>query len=411
MTGIQLGPFIIDTANGRMLRDDVEIKLRSQAFRALRVLLQHQGETVDYERMIAEAWGGTLVSRHTVDVTVGEARKALGEYGGWIVNRPKLGYSLIIPAADEIVRTGWHYWNRRTRDGFERALDCFQRAAAACPADARAFEGLSVSYLMLATFGMRPPREVYPRFLAAHERAVSLGGLTPERRCNRAYGLHLFERRYEEAETDLLASLRDRPTLAPACVRLALLYSTLQRFDDALAAIARGYDIDPLLPTLPTMEMVVRFWRREFDAAIAIGERTTALHPYLQVGRAIYAQALEYSGRLDEALEQYRRATVTSPDLPWMRALEGACLAKMGRLDEAVPIVDELERRRDAEFVDAYFMAVCRDALGHRDAAFSELERACAENSAWLYSIDIDPKMDSFKRDPRFAQLRGTLGP
>jgi hypothetical protein len=83
----------------------------------------------------------------------------------------------------------------------------------------------------------------------------------------------------------------------------------------------------------------------------------------------------------------------------------------MGRLDEAITIVDELERRRDAEFVDAYFMAVCREALGQREAAFSELERACAENSAWLYSIDIDPKMDSFKGDPRFARLRATLGP
>ena len=39
MSDIQLGPFIVDTSNSRILRDDVEVKLRPQAFRTLRVLL------------------------------------------------------------------------------------------------------------------------------------------------------------------------------------------------------------------------------------------------------------------------------------------------------------------------------------------------------------------------------------
>src|SRR5438876_7009501 len=48
---------------------------------ALRVLLRHGGDTVRYEQMIQEAWNGTNVSRHTVDVTISEIRKTLGEFG------------------------------------------------------------------------------------------------------------------------------------------------------------------------------------------------------------------------------------------------------------------------------------------------------------------------------------------
>src|SRR5688572_31823577 len=169
--------------------------------------------------MIAEAWKGTFVSRHTVDVTVGEVKKTLGEYGTWISHRPKVGYTLDVPTSDALVRKGWHFWERRTRQGFERALDCFQQAAAECPSDFRAFEGLSVSYLMLATFGIRAPREAYPGFLAAHDRAVTLGGLTPQLRCNRAHGLHMFERRFPEAEAEFLVTIAEKPALASAYVR------------------------------------------------------------------------------------------------------------------------------------------------------------------------------------------------
>ena len=64
--------------------------------------------------MIAEAWDGTLVSQHTVDVTVGEVKRSLQEYGKWISNRPKVGYSLEVPRSDELVQP------LRNREGLER---------------------------------------------------------------------------------------------------------------------------------------------------------------------------------------------------------------------------------------------------------------------------------------------------
>jgi hypothetical protein len=54
-------------------------------------------------------------------------------------------------------------------------------------------------------------------------------------------------------------------------------------------------------------------------------------------------------------------------------------------------------------------MAVFLDALGRRDEAFAELERAVVENSSRLYSIDTDPKIDGLRRHPRFARLRDRL--
>jgi DNA-binding winged helix-turn-helix (wHTH) protein/Flp pilus assembly protein TadD len=406
MTEVSFGPFLLDPSSIRLLRDGVEVKLRPQAFQALRTLLRHSGQSIGYEQMMAEAWEGTFVSRHTVDVTIGEVRRSLGEYGRWITHRPKVGYCLEIPASDELVRTGWHYWNRRTREGADRAIECFKRATWECGTDFRAWEGLSTCYLMLATFGMRAPRDVYPEFLEAHARAVDAGGLRPELRCNRAHGLHMFEHRLAEAEVEFEQALRERPTYGTAYVRSALMYATLGRLDNALDALERASLVEPLLATLPATMVLVRMWRGELNDAIGEGRKAVELHPYLQISRVNYAMALECAGQLEEALEQYQLGSVMSPNLPWTRALEATCLVKMHRVDEARRILTELDELRRTEYVDAYYMALLRDALDQRSEAFDELERAYHENSAFLYSIDVDPKMARLRGEPQFGRFR-----
>jgi DNA-binding winged helix-turn-helix (wHTH) protein/Tfp pilus assembly protein PilF len=406
---ITFGPFSLDASATQLLRDGVEVRLRPQALRVLKVLLFHSGEWVRYEQMIAEAWAGTLVSQHTIDVTVGEVKRSLQEYGKWIGNRPKVGYSLDVPRSDELIRRGWHFWNQRTRKGLEHAVDCFEQAAAECPSDFRAFEGLSASYLTLVTFGGKSPAEMHTKFLEAHRRAEALSGLTPDLRCNFAHGLHIFERKVGEAEAGLRQAIEEKPSLASAYIRLALLYGSLGQIDKSSEMVVKARAADPLWPVVSMMECEVRFWRREFDEATVAGRDAIALHPYLQAARAVYALALEYAGRPDEALVQYQIAGALDPDLPWVRALEGTCLAKMGRTTEALSLLHRLEQLRDTEYVDAFYMAIFRHALGQVDEAFVELERAGSENSARLFALNVDPQMDAFRSDPRFEGLRHRL--
>jgi tetratricopeptide (TPR) repeat protein len=403
---VEVGPFLIDLTTGRLLRDGIELALRPQACRVFKTLIQNRGQYVDYENMIADAWDGIVVSRHTVDVTVGEVKKALHEFGSWITHRPKIGYRLEVPKSEDLVRKGWHFWNRRTREGFEKALASFQQAALEDGTDFRVYEGLAASYLMLGTYCMRAPREVHGQFLEYLNRAVALTGMTPDLRIHRAHALHVFERNFAQAEFEFLQAEREKPALTRIYGFLAMLYVALGRFDDALQAIAKGYKTDPLFPVLPAVEVSVHFYSRNFDAAIACGRKSVELHPYILVGRAFYAQALEYSGHFEEALREYRTAYAMLPGTTWLRLLEAACLSKMGQTIEASQILAEIDETRRTGYVDAYYFALLYDALGMRDKAFQEMQRAYEENSITLCLLDVDPKMDRMRQDPRFAGLR-----
>lgn len=405
MAEISFGPFTIDPNANRLLRDGVEVRMRPQAFQALRTLATYGGRPVDYERLMAEAWGGTTVSRHTVDVTIAEVRKILKDCGSWIQRQPKSGYALQIPKSETFIRLGWHFLNLRSRDGVERALECFQHAAAEAPRDGRAFEGQSACYLMQGSFGIRAGTEMYPRFLEAHERAVALVGLTPELRCNQAHARHLYLRCLDEAEADFEQALAEKPTLATGYVRLTLLQVTRGDLDAALETVGRARTADPLLPLTAATEVSVRLWRREFDIAVSLGAQAIQLHPYLLLARSFYGIALELSGRPEEALEQYRVGSVISQGLSWMRALEGVCLVTLGRDKEAQAILKELLARRRREYVDAYGVARLLLALRDVEGAFQELERAIDESVGGLYSLGVDPLADGFRSDRRFSRL------
>ena len=405
MEQVAFGPFSVDMAGHRLRRGNSELELRPQAFRALNVLIRNSGRYVHHEQMIREAWDGISVSPNTVAVTIVEVKKVLQEYGAWIRCRPKLGYALEIPRAEDLIRKGWHLWERRTREGLEKALACFEQAAQEDGTDFRAFEGISVSYLLLCSYGMRPPAEMYPKFLDAHQRAVALGGLTASLRSNGAHALHICERNLDRAERELLHALREEPKLGTIYVRLAILYSTMGQLDAALEMLVQGRAADPLCPVLWSSETFIRLCRHEFDEAVRCGKSSIDLHPYQHVGRAQYADALERTGRVEEALAEMRLACVMSPDLPWLRALEASCLARHGRRAEALATLHELQSLREREYVDAYFVALLLDALGRRDEAFAELERARVENSATLFLMNVDVRGEELRKDPRFKPL------
>lgn len=402
---VEFGPFRADTVSNCLIRGGEAVELRPQVFQVLCTLVSHDGQFVGYDQMIQEAWNGNVVSKHTVAVTVGEVKKILQEYGSWITYRPKLGYQFKVPRSEELIKKAWHCANRHTREGLEKAIQYFHQAAEEDPSDFRAYEGASSALLHLAIWAMYPPRETYVKFLDAHGHAVALRGLTPELRADRAHGLHVFERNMEKAETELLQARRERPELPEIQVRLATLYLSLGRFEESGAVLAEASRCDELSPLVAATRISLHICARRYDDALVCGRQALELHPYHHRLRFYYAGALESAGRLEEALEEYRHALSVSPDLLWLRAMEGTCLAKSGREGEALALLGELKELRTTEYVDAYPLALFHDALGMRDEAIAELQRACEDNSPWLRTLKVDPRLDALCKDPRFAHI------
>jgi tetratricopeptide (TPR) repeat protein len=188
-----------------------------------------------------------------------------------------------------------------------------------------------------------------------------------------------------------------------------LLYAAQRRFKRALESLERAQVLDRFDPGIPAAEMFLWISRRDFCRAVEAGASAMEVQPYFYPDRALYAEALEFSGRVDEALAQYRAAQSLAPDIPWLKALEAGCLARSGYCGRAKAILEELQNYRIRSYVDPYYLAALLGALNRLEEAFAELRRAREEDSASLYAVDVDPKLDSLRTDRRFTAFRKGL--
>ena len=185
------------------------------------------------------------------------------------------------------------------------------------------------------------------------------------------------------------------------------MYATLQRSrQGARRARPMASQVEPLLPTLPATTALVRMWRGELTEAIDEGRKAVELHPV----PADLARQLRDGARVRRPARRGARAIPArlgdvARTCRGLRALEATCLAKMDRLEDARRI---LGRARAASPNRVRGRVLHGDAARRAGSARGGVRGAGTgvhENSAFLYSIEVDPKMEPLRGDARFARI------
>src|ERR1022692_3151784 len=86
------------------------------------------------------------------------------------------GSRLTNPEAEDLYLKGRYYWNKRTPDDLNKAVDLFTQAIVHHPGYAKAYAGLADTYNLLREFSLMPSNQALSRSLAAARRAVELDG-------------------------------------------------------------------------------------------------------------------------------------------------------------------------------------------------------------------------------------------
>jgi DNA-binding winged helix-turn-helix (wHTH) protein len=117
----EFGPFRVDRAAGRLLRDGHPVPLTPKAFDVLLVLVENPGHLVEKDELMTRVWADSFVEEGNLKVTISMLRKALEEGASgqrYIETVPRKGYRF---AADvkEFLDNGQELVVReRTRSSF-----------------------------------------------------------------------------------------------------------------------------------------------------------------------------------------------------------------------------------------------------------------------------------------------------
>jgi eukaryotic-like serine/threonine-protein kinase len=298
-------------------------------------------------------------------------------------------------------------------EGYERAIQFFERTIARDPSYALAYSGLGSTYLSMAYDGWMPPKEAYDKAKAAAQKGLAIDPDLGELHYVLAEINKGYEWDWPGAEREYQRALELNPNATQSRRFHALLLLLVHRRDEAVAEMKKTLELDPLGVETNKAMASTFFWAGRDDEAIAQAQRTLALDPEFAPAHQLLADVYAHKRMHADAIAAQQRVLTLAGDQETAAAL-GRDFAANG-YDHAMRrfyrgLLDGLLEANTAGWVSPIAFAIAYTKLGDRDRAFEWLEKAYAERAPWLTMMSADPDFEPLRSDPRFAVLEKRIG-
>lgn len=329
--------------------------------------------------------------------------------GGRSRRASAVGRSLVVaPEAYHLYLQGRYLWHQRTRDSLTRSAELFERATVLSPNYAQAFSGLADAYAVLGFYDYLPPMQAFPRAKAAAQRALDLDAQLAHAHASLGYVALYYDWNWAEAEAAFERAITLNPSYSIGHQWYANYLTARGRFDEAVAAMRRAQEVDPLSLIASAALGWVHFYQRDYDAAVLQCQRTLELNPRFELAHLWAGWAHEAAGRHLEAVRHLTEAVRLSADGAVAIASLGRAQALAGDSAGARQTLATLHRTQGA-YLPAFEVAKFHLALGERDEAIAWLRRAHAERSHSIVFLSVDPQLDLLRHDARFVELESRI--
>ena len=312
--------------------------------------------------------------------------------------------------AYDLYLRGRAFWNRGTGPASQKAIDCFQRAAAMDPDYTLAWSGLADAYAGGPIMNDLPPRAVWARAREAADRAIASGPDLAEAQAARGFVAFWLDWDWVLAGSAFARAVAANPSFAFGHRMVGICASHLGRHEEATRAIAQARALDPLYAMHHALSSQIASNARDDEAAVRFGRHATIIDPEFWIGHFQLGQAYVHAGKTDLAFDALTRAGALAGGNSKTISLQGYLLGRIGRAAEARERIETLMAIARARYVPPYGMALVHAGLGDEEAALDWLDRAHDAHDVHLVFLPIDRKWDFLRGDTRFAALLGRCG-
>lgn len=274
---------------------------------------------------------------------------------------------------------GLYEFRKGTRDGGNKAIQYFQQAIAADPADARSYAALSEAYRRMSTY-YRSPGDVMPKAKQAAQRAIELDPNLASAHVSLAEVLLFYDWDWPAAEREFRRALELNPSLPEAHIGYAEYLSTLGRFDEALSRVRQAEILDPISAAGRHSALWIYYFSGRLRDAVEECKKTIELEPDAGVPYAVLALTYAYTGQRAEALQAAQRATQLA-DTPTVLSTTASALAHIGETRHARDLLSKALAQANQRYVCRYNVGAGYVQLGDTGQAFESLEQAFLQRS------------------------------
>jgi len=312
------------------------------------------------------------------------------------------------PEAYQDYLKGRYWWNKTSKEGFDRAIEYYQQALAKDPNYALAYAGLADSYSFLSILSVVPPKEAYPKAKEAALRALEIDDTLAEAHSSLAYIEAINDWDWSGAEREFKRAIELNPNYAGSHQGYGVALALTGRLSEAMAEEKRALQLDPLSLLINGSLGVTLYEARQYDQAIEQERKTLDLDANYLVALMGLGVAYVQKSMYQESIAELEKAVAVSGGNTSALSNLGYAYAMAGRRAEAQKVLDKLNERSKEGYIPAGARARIYAGLGDKDKIFQWLETAYAERSiagTLPGMIKVDPVYDPLRSDPRFADL------
>jgi tetratricopeptide (TPR) repeat protein len=313
----------------------------------------------------------------------------------------------IDPRAHEFHLKGRYFWNKRSEEGYTRAILYFEQAIAHDPGYAQAYAGLADAYALLGSIpnAELPRSEAMPRARVAALKALELDEGLAEAHTSLAFVRMHFEWDWSGAKREFARALDLNPGYATAHHWYAFWLIAQGQAEDALREIRLAQELDPLSLIINTDVAEMWYYARRYDEAIEQARRTVEMDTGFALARRLLGVAYRAKRQFAPAIQELETAARVGGLRADVLASLGHAYAEAGRTQEARKVLAELEQASGDRPDMAHWIATILAGLGEKDQAFAWLERSYQEHNGALILFRVAPELDPLHSDSRFQDL------
>jgi tetratricopeptide (TPR) repeat protein len=316
------------------------------------------------------------------------------------------------PETYELYLKGRYFWNKRSEDGFVKAIGYFQQAILRDPKYPQAYAGLADAYALLGSLSNieMSRSDAMPKAKAAALKALQLNDSLAEAHTSLAFVEMQYEWDWPGSEKEFKRALELNPNYATAHQWYAIWLMGQRKPSQALEEERRAQEADPLSLIIKTdTAQLLECWGHYDEAAqqarsaLEIDPNFTLAHLYLgsaYVGKQVYPAAIA----------EFEKALAASKGNVWVLSNLARTYALAGETRKSEMILHDILNGAKNQSDVAIELATVYAALEEKDQAFVWLEKAYQQRAGGLILIGTAPEYQLLRGDPRFDDLAQRIG-
>ena len=314
--------------------------------------------------------------------------------------------------AEDFYLKGRFYWNKRTPESLNQALDAFTQAIAHDPNYSDAYVGLADCYNLLREFSALPANEAYFKAFAAAKKAVELDPQSSEAHASLAFVTFFGMWDAADAEKEFRRAVELDPNNAKAHHWYATFLHSLSRHQQALTEIELARKLSPDSPSILADKGTLLWADGHHEQALQLLKQLEATDPdFLSPHRYLRFEYLETGDYPNYILELKKDAVLTHDAA--QSSVADAAATGLAQGGERGMLEAELSQQRKLYAqgkLSAYWVAQTEARLGNKREAFKYLALSAQSHEDLMVNLSSDPSFASLHDDTNYQLLFAKIG-